>query len=346
MFAAGAASATVALLLFIRWQHPSSNAVATASDGKEQIVREHERLPMDRGYSRINLREVGRMVAGPETVATFQRFDKQGVTLAIDRGSVLLHVNPRSPNAPFVVRTPGFSAKVVGTVLRVAVHADGRSSLTVGHGAVEVRANDGSLTVVRSQQRWPADATDLPGLGELEQLGTADLEGTTFDSFAPVLPASSDAECQGTGILAVHCYESLAATADPMRAESALYQAGWIAFHNLRDPKQALAIWALEDERFPNGVLTREVRASTVDALVAARSPRARAAVETYLRDYPKSLRAAEMHFVLGTLLREEDRDCHRASAEFALALRHPAEPWATRAAKARAACAAGRSDR
>jgi hypothetical protein len=66
---------------------------------------------------------------------------------------------------------------------------------------------------------------------------------------------------------------------------------------------------------------------------------RARVEVQTYLGAAPTGLRAAEMHFVMGTLYREIDGGCRRALGEFERALQRPAAPWAERARAARAGC-------
>src|SRR5205085_792706 len=127
---------------------------------------------------------------------------------------------------------------------------------------------------------------------------------------------------------------------DPIRAESELYQAGWTRLREARDPAGALAIWEQQRARFPRGVLVEEARASIIDALVALHeNARARAEIEAYFRAAPDGLRTGELHFVLGTLLREADGDCRRAVAELERALDRAAEPWASRARAARDAC-------
>jgi outer membrane protein assembly factor BamD (BamD/ComL family) len=139
----------------------------------------------------------------------------------------------------------------------------------------------------------------------------------------------------------MRCYLDLAATAEPLRSESALYEAGWIAMRDLHEPARALGIWSEERKRFPNGPLADEAHTSTIDALVALdRTQRAGAEIDAYLHHHPQGLRAAEMHFVKGTLLVQTDHSCRRAAAEFTLALRHPAPPWDARARAAFARCA------
>ncbi|MCU1282746.1 MAG: hypothetical protein JWM53_6292, partial [bacterium] len=114
----------------------------------------------------------------------------------------------------------------------------------------------------------------------------------------------------------------------------------WIRMHELRDPAFALGIWERQRSRFPHGLLHDEAQTSIIDALVALHRTRAaEAEVADYLRAHPTGLRSAEMHFVRGTLVRNEDRGCRRAVHEFDLALAHPAAPWAAHARAARAGC-------
>jgi hypothetical protein len=296
------------------------------------------------GPALVDLHGAGRMVAGPGTRAQLDR-NAEEVTVRLERGSLLAHVAPRAHRSPFVIETPAFTARVVGTVLRVTAHDDGSGSVVVGRGAVEVVPHDkaSAPVLVRSGEHWPADTTDTPSPDELDRLGTADLEGTDPRAFAPPSAAAAPAKesCAALhGEPAVRCYLRLGDESDPVRAESALYQAGWIRMREMHDAAFALGVWERERQRFADGVLREEVQTSIIDALVALRrSSAAKAEIDDYLRAHPRGLRSAEMHFVRGTLLREQDRSCRRARREFELALEHPSEPWAARARAARNAC-------
>jgi hypothetical protein len=295
----------------------------------------------------IDLAGDGRVVAGPGTLARLDRRDG-AVTLTVERGSLLAHVNPRRAGAPFVIETPAFRARVVGTVLRVVARADASASIAVGHGAVEVTPRGGSPRMIHTGERWPADSSDAPSSDEIARMGASDLEGAGVGSFgaaplpAPTQPAATaKPTCDRLhGEEAIACWLRIADEADPVRAESALYQAGWIRMHELRDPAFALGIWERQRSRFAHGVLHDEAQTSIIDALVALHRTRAAdAEIADYLRAHPTGLRSAEMHFVRGTLERSQDGGCRRASHEFDLALAHPAAPWAARARAARAGC-------
>jgi hypothetical protein len=323
MFLLGAATAAVALLLLLpRGPEP---AVVLLSDGTQRSVRAGEPLPLSPQLALVDLHAAGRAVAGPGTRARLDRFDANDVALSVDAGSLLLHVNPRQGVAPFLVRTPDFTARVVGTVLRVAVDAAGHSTIAVGHGAVEVRPTDGGAPLmVRSGERWPVRRPQTPSGAELALLGPADLEGTNAASF---------------GVTEVEKPAVAHTLLDEARAESALYEDGW---QKLRagDRRAALGLWREQRRRFPRGLLYSEAHASIIDSLVALHADaEARAEVDAYLRQNPYGLRSPEMHFVRGTLYYAADHNCRRAAAELDLALARPAEPWAHRARAARAAC-------
>lgn len=330
MFVAGAACAAAIAVMLVPRGHDTTFTIAASAEA-----------------ATIDLGGDGRVVAGPGAQATLTRHG-DGVELALARGSLLLHVQPRGHKAPFMVRTAAFRARVVGTVLRVVAHGDGTASIAVGHGTVEVTPNGGAPILVHGGERWPATSSDAPSADELVRMGAADLEGAGADAFAPNRPLPAPSQPAATaprcdalhGEAAVDCWLRVGDDANPVRAEGALYQAGWIRMHEMNDPAFALGIWERERARFPHGVLREEVQTSIIDALVALHRTRAAAAeIADYLRAHPHGLRSAELHFVRGTLLRAADRSCGRARREFAVALEHPAAPWAGRARAAARAC-------
>ena len=236
-----------------------------------------------------------------------------------------------------MVRAPGFVARVVGTVLRVVVDADGSSSIAVAHGAVEVVPLDGKPVLVHGGEHWPPRSTAAPTLEELGALPLDQREGVVLADF---LPQVAKPTCAGDAASRLRCQLDLAQRAEADRAETALYEAGSIAWRELGDGKRALAIWRQQRQRFPNGVLRTEVQASIIDALVALRMlPEAETEIDRDLLADPEGLRTSEMHFVLGTIQRELDGDCRRARSQFSLALADPSGSAAARASEALRSC-------
>jgi len=352
---AGAAAALGVLAFVILRAQPTATALVIASTGASTEVAAGHALPTLSEPALVDLPAVGRLVAGAGTLARLDKFDGNDVAITLERGSLLAHVTPRLKRGPFIIHTKNFTARVVGTVLRVVAHADGNASIAVGHGAVEVQPATGPALTVRSGERWPRESIDAPSSDELQRLGAADLEGVGDGAFAVPRPTQPQTQTQAAPSLpepppctalhgepAVSCWLHVAEAddADAVRAESALYQAGWIRMHEMHDAPFALGIWERQRDRYPHGVLAEEVQTSIIDALVALRRTRA-AEVETadYLRAHPHGLRSAEMHFVRGTLLRAEDKSCRRARRELDQALAHPSAPWAERARAARVSC-------
>ncbi|MEO6951536.1 MAG: FecR family protein [Polyangia bacterium] len=281
----------------------------------------------------IELHGIAELVTGPGAKVRVERNDAQQVELRVDAGSLLLHVLPRAGRAPFLVRTPQFVARVVGTVFRVSVNGND-ARITVAHGTVEVTPNGGTATPIHAHEAWPANANTVPAADELSMLATR--EQVAIDDFAARPPHV----CTGAAEARVRCDVLYAQEAAPREAENALYRAGAVAWHELDDPRRALVLWRQQRERFPNGALRREAQASMIDALVATRSYHdAEAAIESYLAVEPDDLRAPELHFVLATVLRQLDGSCRRAAAELELALSHPAGAWVAQAEEARRAC-------
>jgi len=341
MFIAGAASAAV--LAVVLWRAPVPKTIAFVTSGPApRALAIGEQLHVGVSPAMVDVVNTARLSAG---AGASLRVTEAGpsIALTLDEGTALVHVRPRAGRAPFLVRTPGFSARVVGTVFRINVAATGESSIVVARGQVEVlpvaATGSGLLTarpvLVHAGERWPLGHTDAASSDELARLGTAELEGATLADFAPpALP------CAGPPEAALSCQLAQAEHHSPLSAENALYEAGWIALRELHDPARALGIWKNLRTRFPNGPLRTDVDASVVDALVAQhRSAEALGEIDSYLRTYPDGLRAAEMHFVRATLLEEHDGDCRRARHELDLALQRPAAPWAASATRARTAC-------
>jgi hypothetical protein len=230
----------------------------------------------------------------------------------------------------------------VGTVLRVFVDADGRASVAVGHGAVEVRPLSGPPHMVRAGEAWPAGLKNMPDAKELEELGERELEGTTLESFASEAAAAAPrpADCPSAPEAAFECLLGRAEGGDGAQAEAALYQAGWIALRDLHHPARALEIWGQERHRFEKGALLPDAWASSIDALVALhRGADAEREIAGFVRAFPTSARIPEMYFVRGTIALELDGSCRRALPYLDLALRHPAAPWEGRAKAARHQC-------
>jgi hypothetical protein len=315
-FLAGALSALIAFVLF-HHRTPPTVAQAVPASSVIPTLRVGETLPQRDDVSVVEVSGVGRLVASAHTVANLSASADGGVLLELSRGSVLAHVFPRRERPPCWVRTPRFTAKVVGTVLRVSVADDGASQIAVGHGQVSVATVDGKQLTLASGQRHPARASDVPTHEELVALGD-DAEGVTEASFAVAAPQM---------------------TTDAVAAESALYEEGWSAWRR-RDGHRALAVWKSERERFPHGLLEAEVQTSIIDVLVVLqRSQDAAVEIEDFLAKHPGSLRGTELRFVLGTLYREIDHDCRRAERQFSRALEAPGSTFAKQARHELKAC-------
>ena len=121
--------------------------------------------------SAIELHGVAELVTGSGSKVRVERNDTQRVELRVDAGSLLLHVLPRQGRGPFIVRTPQFVARVVGTVFRVLVDGSG-SHITVAHGTVEVTPSGGAATPIHAHEAWPENANVAPGPEELALLAT------------------------------------------------------------------------------------------------------------------------------------------------------------------------------
>jgi hypothetical protein len=332
-FAAGAACAA-GLLVLVHRPAPQRSALVSA----DRTARAGAKLPLRDQTTAFDLGAAARIVTRPMTLGSIERFDEDRVIVRLDRGSVLLHVRPRRPDSPFEIHTPTLQVKVIGTVLRVQVAADGTSSVAVLRGVVEVRPPGSPTRLVHAGERWPERAANEPSAEELAALE----RGVAADE--PEHPRT-DSLCAGPASAELRCYLQRSGSSDPLVAESALFRAGWIALHDLGEPRRALALWEEQAARFPEGVLAEDLAVSLVDVLmILGESSRAAAEANRYLAHYPRSLRAQEMRAVRGLLLVARGR-CEMAEADLAEAQVGPSR-WAQRARAALASCAASKGSR
>ena len=336
-FALGASCAAVlACALFFVRTTPEAVGVVIRANGMQRAIHSGEVIPPLAELSLVDLHTAGQLVAGRDTTAHVDRSGKAGLEIALERGSMLLHVRPRSAETPFMMRTPHLAIRVVGTILRVVASAEG-DSVAVGHGTVELTDDTGHVHLLTSGQRWPTGVRNAPDKDELGRLGPTELEGTNAASFGEVAPAVATDD---SAVPRLANKLATGRTGHGVKAEAALYDAGWLAWREDNDPSHALAVWQEAKTRFPSGALTRELDESIIDALVALRrSHEAQRAVESYLVTYTGSPRSNELHFVHATLLREIDGNCRHSRHELALALQGPAAPWAAPAREALEAC-------
>jgi hypothetical protein len=336
------AGAAVVLALVARAPSPAASLAGTRFDGG--------------AARRIDVHGAAQVALEDGTRGAVAQDDRRGIALAVERGSVLADVEHRPAGAPFLVRTPAQTVRVVGTVFWVDVDDAGRTTVLVGRGAVEVLGGDGSVIArVAAGERWPARSIRQPPPQQLLLLRDR-IDGARFAP--PAAPAGVEetgraptgagsgaapsGECAGlAGAAAVSCFRQLVASGDPLRAESALYEMGWRELRDLGDARGALATWTSQRRRFPSGALRSEADRSIIQAAVKLDDRRrARREAEAWLSSHPAGIAAPEVRFLLGSVERADGR-CGRAIADFDAALKgQPAAAWAGEARKQRAACA------
>jgi hypothetical protein len=323
--AAPAVGLVVALVASLHGVVSGGMAGTRWADGSQRAVDVH-------GDARVVLAEGSRV--------SLVEDDSRGVVFDVARGSLLARVKHRPAGSPFRVHTPKADVKVVGTVLWVDVAPDGTPTVSVARGVVEVTPTGGETVSVHGGERWPAGSARAPTPADVSLLGTDALEGGRFAPPVALGAASTQTGCEGlVGRAALACLDRLAASDDPLRAESALYEIGWRQLREMGDARAALAAWQKQRARFPGGVLRLEADVSIIEALVRLRDDaHARHEIDAYLGAHPDGMAAPEVHYLRGSLERAGG-DCARALAEFDFALRTPAEPWAAEARAERAAC-------
>ena len=292
VLAGGLAFATASLVLFFFLRPPAEIAVVIRENGMRSALVAGEAMTPIAENTLVDLHSAGQLVAGPNTIARIDRIGHAGHQITLERGTLLIHVRPRTAGEPFMVKTRTFTARVIGTILRVTAGPDG-GGLAVGHGTVEVTPNGAAPLRVAAGEHWPLLVVNVPTSDELARLGPTELEGVTAASFAP--PPALAPTCEGTGRELVACRLAAARSLSGASGEAALYQVGELAWRTLDDRIYALAIWREARARFPKGALAQETDESIIDALVALRRSReASGAIEDYLVAHPTSARGRD----------------------------------------------------
>jgi hypothetical protein len=105
------------------------------------------------------------------TVARIDGTDQVGVNVSLDHGAIDCEVAPRHGRPPFVVHAGDVTVRVVGTHFHVD-REEGRTDVSVQHGAVEVESN-GRTTLVAAGSSWSSRASTEHAAISPEDLPTA-----------------------------------------------------------------------------------------------------------------------------------------------------------------------------
>lgn len=149
------------------------------------------------------------------SVARIEGNDETGVNVSLDRGAIDCEVSPRHGRPPFLVHAGDVTVRVVGTHFHVD-HEDGRTHVSVQHGAVEVESH-GDKTLVPAGSSWPVEHAaispeDLPKAATTDtaHVGLAITPSATVTAPAPSsLPSPRERYDRAAAIEATHPDEAL-----------------------------------------------------------------------------------------------------------------------------------------
>jgi tetratricopeptide (TPR) repeat protein len=272
--------------------------------------------------------------------------------IALQRGSIELHVVPQAPGQGFVVVAGHHRFTVVGTVFSVS-RIQTRIELRVQEGAVAVSRGARQLAVVRAGARWAAEEAQTPSAvapaasadesplapsrpaaavpapsAEVARQPTATeppaqaaaTQAAPAPTPAAVVPAQADCRqlvATRHSQEAVGCYQQQA-TRNGLAGETAAYELARLWRDNLGQPDRAIAAFEAQRSRFPAGALRREADLSIIE-LLPRLGRHAEALVETqrFLSAYPRDDRKGEIYLLRGNIYREVFRDLAHAELEY-----------------------------
>ena len=285
-----------------------------------------------------------------EAVASASAHD--GTTeIALQRGSIELHVLPHAPGQRLVVVAGHHRFTDVGTVFSVS-RIQSRLELRVQEGAVAVARGTRQLAVVRAGGHWNTDeAPTQPGLAPapaatttaetpfpsqpvaapLEPGAEAARQPTPPPSAPPMPPAHPPAEavparedCRQLVATrraqeAVGCYQQQSLR-EGLAGETATYELARLWRDTLGQPDRALTTFQTQRSRFPAGVLRREADLSIIELLPRlGRHAEALAETQRFLAAHPGDERKGEIYLLRGNIYREAFRDLSHAQLEYAV---------------------------
>jgi FecR protein len=133
--------------------------------------------------------------------------DDHGIDVMLDRGTVTCEVAPRRGRPPFRLDAGEVRIRVVGTKFTVT-REDGKTSVDVEHGAVEVAAR-GVVTVLHDGEHWPKVGGVLGPASDLERVPQS-----SVGSSEPVAPLLARSPVRGG-----HARRAVTAEAEPSTAD-------------------------------------------------------------------------------------------------------------------------------
>jgi tetratricopeptide (TPR) repeat protein len=266
--------------------------------------------------------------------------------IALQRGSIGLHVLPQGPGQRLVVVAGQHRFTVVGTAFNV-LRTQGRVELQVQEGAVAVSRGAHRLAVVRAGGHWNSDDPRAPSAfappspaapvaaPRVPSQPAASLLEPSAEVARPPTPPPAPAQAPAAvkpvppdcrQMVAAHrtqeavaCYQEQA-TRNGLAGETAAYELARLWRDSLGQPERALAAFEAQRSRFPAGALRREADLSIIELLPRlGRHAEALAETQRFLSAHPGDERKGEIHLLRGNIYREALRDLSHAQLEYAL---------------------------
>jgi FecR protein len=278
-----------------RWWLAGGTAVAAAA-ATMILCSRPKRLPIDHGrVTSIGDAELARMSSRPDEV------------IRLREGAVQFDVTPLGKGERFRVVVGDAEVEARGTSFTVEAHRDRLASVVVAHGRVEVRA-DGKVQLLTDNERW-----DVPKL-----------EAATSQPSPPVV---SPAPLDPSPRVVVRAPARLERVAPPAptapsgaTAAELAFSTGWEALQR-NDVSTAATAFDRVLQLDPQAALAEDAAFWRAIALSRARRAElARRAFETFLVEFPRSVRGGEAAAYLGALLLA-DGDLDGAEAQFRRAM-------------------------
>ena len=242
-----------------------------------------------------------------ESEVFFEKLAHSEVEIAIRRGAASFSVAKRGAERPFVVKTETAKVKVIGTIFSVAYGEDGRTTVAVQKGEVEVSSG---------KNIWRLEG------GKAMTLGSSEAETEEGGRTSAAVERKSVEDNNKLTNKPLATSQERGDKLSRFARENDLFARGLKVQYDKKEPEAALKIWAEYLKEYPEGMWREDAAFHNGYALLEAGRPDAALReLASFVAEFARSHRRGEARLLMGNIYRINKGDCKAAEKEYKQAL-------------------------